>query len=117
MFTKYFNDSLPDREEFYFFQNGAFSYFHGDVWFYQNKRFPGLNKKVMLNTHQYFISHRDSLKTQDTDIEGVFRVIDIVIGNGIGDPSSNPELDCISPHARVLRKGMNPSVILPVMGK
>ena len=41
----------------------------------------------------------------------------IILGNGIGDPSSNPGRDCVSFHANSNGKDMNPSVLLPAMGK
>ena len=42
----------------------------------------------------------------------------IVVGNGIGDQSSNTdEAVCISFHTNVLGKGTNPSVFLPTMIK
>ena len=43
----------------------------------------------------------------------VFIVTVIVVGNGIGDPSSNPtEAVCISLHDNTLEKGMDPSLFL-----
>ena len=42
-------------------------------------------------------------------------VMVIVVGNGHGDTSSNP--DCISHSTNTLGKGMNPIILLPVMGK
>ena len=42
----------------------------------------------------------------------------IVVGNGHGDSSSNPdENDCISLSTNTLGKGMNPIILLPAMGK
>ena len=42
----------------------------------------------------------------------------VIIGNGIGDPSSNPDKAVyVSLCANALGKGMNPSVFLPAMGK
>ena len=45
-------------------------------------------------------------------------VVVIVRGNGHGDTSSNPdETDCISHSTNTLRKGMNPIILHPAMGK
>ena len=42
----------------------------------------------------------------------------IVVGNGHGDTSSNPdEADCISHSTNTLGKGMNPIILPPAMGK
>ena len=42
----------------------------------------------------------------------------IVVGNGHGDTSSNPdEADCISRSTNTLGKGMNPIILPPAMGK
>ena len=40
-----------------------------------------------------------------------------VVGNGLGDTSSNPRRECISYSANTLGKGMNPTGLLPAMGK
>ena len=51
---------------------------------------------------------------------GVARgVVVIVVGNGLGDTSSNPgrETDCISHSTNTLGKGMNPIILPPAMGK
>ena len=46
------------------------------------------------------------------DIAGAHGVMVIVIGNGLGDLSSNPgRADCISHHTKSLRKGMNPIIL------
>ena len=45
-------------------------------------------------------------------------VMVIVVGNGHGDTSSNPdETDCISHSTNTLGKGMNQIILPPVMGK
>ena len=41
----------------------------------------------------------------------------INIGNGFSKPKSNPGWVCISLHGHNLGKSMNPSVLLPAMGK
>ena len=43
----------------------------------------------------------------------------IVVGNGHGDTSSNPERDCacISHSTNTLGKGMNPIILPSAMGK
>ena len=38
-----------------------------------------------------------------------------VVGNGLGDPGSNPERGCL--HFNTFRKGMNLTILSPVMGK
>ena len=49
---------------------------------------------------------------------GVRGVIVIVVGNGYGDTSSNPdETDFISHSTNTLGKGMNPITLPPAMGK
>ena len=50
--------------------------------------------------------------------EGGLSVMVIIIGNGIGDPGSNPRQSCL--HFILyytLEKGMNVCVFLPAMGK
>ena len=39
----------------------------------------------------------------------------IIVGNGIGNPSSNPV--CILLSANTLEEGMHPTILLPAMGK
>ena len=46
---------------------------------------------------------------------GARGVMVIVVGNGHGDTSSNP--DCISHRTNTLGKGMNPIILPPTMGK
>ena len=57
---------------------------------------------------------------------GARGVIVIVVGNGHGDTSSNPERDWLhftylekgmNPHLTYLGKGMNPIILPPAMGK
>ena len=48
---------------------------------------------------------------------GTRGVVVIVVGNGHGDTSSNPEWDCISQSTNTLGKGMNPITLPPAMGK
>ena len=44
--------------------------------------------------------------------------MDSVIGNELGDPSSNPGLSiCISYSTNILEKGMQLTSLLPAMGK
>ena len=44
-------------------------------------------------------------------------VMVIVLGNGHGDSSSNPERHCISHSTNTLVKGMYPIILPPAMGK
>ena len=45
-------------------------------------------------------------------------VMVIVVGNGLGDTSSDPdEADCISHRTNTFGKGMNPIILPPAMGK
>ena len=49
---------------------------------------------------------------------GARGVMVIVVGNGHGDTSSNlDETDCISHSINTFRKGMNPIILPPAMGK
>ena len=48
---------------------------------------------------------------------GAHDVMVIVIGNGHGDKSSNPGLDCISHNTNILGKGMNPIILPPAMDR
>ena len=48
---------------------------------------------------------------------GARGVVVIVVGNEHGDTSSNPGQDCISHSTNTLRKGMNPIILPPAMGK
>ena len=55
---------------------------------------------------------------KSTDNEECARgVMVIIVGNGHGDTSSNPEADCISHSTNTLGKGMNPIILPPAMGK
>ena len=54
----------------------------------------------------------------DRGSRGARGVIDIVVGSGHGDTSSNlDETDCISHCTNTLGKGMNPIILPPAMGK
>ena len=48
---------------------------------------------------------------------GARGVVVIVVGNGHGDTSSNPETDCISHSTNTLGEGMNPIILPPAIGK
>ena len=49
---------------------------------------------------------------------GAHVVMVIVVGNGLGDTSSNPGRDWLHSHStNTLGKGMNPIILLPAMGK
>ena len=48
---------------------------------------------------------------------GACGVMVIDIGNGHGDTSSNPGWDCVSHSTNTLKKGMNPIILPPAMGK
>ena len=48
---------------------------------------------------------------------GARDVMVIVVGNGHGDMSSNPETDCISHSINTPGKGMNPIILPQAMGK
>ena len=56
-------------------------------------------------------------KEVSSTISGARGVIVIVVGNGHGDTSSNPEQDCISHSSNTLGKGMNPIILTPAMCK
>ena len=52
------------------------------------------------------------------DDDGARGVMVIVVGNGLGDTSSNLDgADCISHSTNTLGKGMNPIILPPAMGK
>ena len=57
----------------------------------------------------------DRDKERQRDRKCACGVMDIVVGNGYGDQSSNPRGGCL--HFSYLEKGMNPTILLPVMGK
>ena len=76
------------------------------------------------------ISNDDNYYTTDTSDIYVYTVyqkknlddhggvVVIVVGNGHGDTSSNPdETDCISHSTNTLGKDMNPIILPPAMGK
>ena len=51
-------------------------------------------------------------------IGGARGIMVIIVGNGHGDTSSNPdEADCISHNTNTLGKGINPIIVPPAMGK
>ena len=49
---------------------------------------------------------------------GIRDIMVTIVGNGHGDMSSNPGQDCCISHiTNTLGKGMNPTILLPAMGK
>ena len=79
-----------------------------------------LNKPVLLFLHivkwfHFFLSNTNNSINYSSYFGGARGVMVIVVGNGHGDSSSNP--DCISHSTNTLGKGMNPIILPPAMGK
>ena len=61
--------------------------------------------------------YKQDLALKTYNYGGAHGVMVIVVGNGLGDTSSNPRRDCISHSTNTLGKGMNPIILPPAMGK
>ena len=65
----------------------------------------------MIDSFGFYLNRNGYLKLY----VGACGVMVIVVGNGHGDTSSNP--DCISHSTNTLGKGVNPIILPPAMGK